>query len=145
MPIYEYYCEACDKSLEAYDKMENSAKSRPCKCGNTAKRAILTPVQAISSKTWANRTFKPHFDAQLDEYFSTQDERRQYLEKNGLVGVGPASPEESNNSRILMSKGQYENASKSNTLHKQVSQRMEESQSAKEAREEIATMPQERT
>jgi putative FmdB family regulatory protein len=57
MPIYEYYCEHCDKVFEALRSIAASAERRPCPdCGRPADRIMPTTVATRSFQGgWSQR------------------------------------------------------------------------------------------
>jgi putative FmdB family regulatory protein len=49
MPLYEYYCEKCDKVFEALRPLRESDVSTPCPdCGSGADRILTTSFSAMS-------------------------------------------------------------------------------------------------
>ena len=51
MPLYEYYCEKCDKVFEALRLLRESDAAIPCpECGHDAGRIMPTSFSAMS---WA--------------------------------------------------------------------------------------------
>ncbi len=51
MPLYEYYCEKCDKVFEALRSIRESAGSAPCPdCGGEAQRIMPTTFASMSFK-----------------------------------------------------------------------------------------------
>jgi putative FmdB family regulatory protein len=51
MPLYEYYCEKCDKVFEALRLLRESDATNPCpECGHDAERIMPTSFSAMS---WA--------------------------------------------------------------------------------------------
>ncbi|TMB68346.1 MAG: zinc ribbon domain-containing protein [Chloroflexi bacterium] len=57
MPVYEYYCEACDGIFEALRSVRQSEESAPCpKCGTDADRIMPTTFASMSRKDgWRQR------------------------------------------------------------------------------------------
>ena len=50
MPLYEYYCERCDKLFEALRSLRESGAAIPCpECGRDAARIMPTSFSAMSS------------------------------------------------------------------------------------------------
>ena len=49
MPLYEYYCEKCDKVFEALRPLRESDAPSPCpECGSDADRILPTSFSAMS-------------------------------------------------------------------------------------------------
>jgi putative FmdB family regulatory protein len=57
MPLYEYYCESCDKVFEALRSLRQSEAPSPCPdCGREAARIMPTSFSAMSwGKGYAQR------------------------------------------------------------------------------------------
>jgi putative FmdB family regulatory protein len=57
MPLYEYYCERCDKVFEALRSLRQSDQPSPCPvCGRDADRIMPTSFASMSRKQgWAQR------------------------------------------------------------------------------------------
>ena len=57
MPLYEYYCEACDKIFEALRSVSYSEEPAPCsKCGADADRIMPTTFASMSRMAgWRQR------------------------------------------------------------------------------------------
>jgi len=57
MPLYEYYCEACDKVFEALRSVANSGEPSACpSCGTDADRIMPTTFASMSRKEgWRQR------------------------------------------------------------------------------------------
>jgi putative FmdB family regulatory protein len=57
MPLYEYYCESCDKVFEALRSLRQSEEPSPCPdCGREAARIMPTSFSAMSwGKGYAQR------------------------------------------------------------------------------------------
>lgn len=58
MPLYEYYCEKCDKVFDALGSISKSDAPAKCPhCGSTADRIMPTTVATMSRRQgWAQRT-----------------------------------------------------------------------------------------
>lgn len=57
MPLYEYYCEACDSVFEALRSVRQSEDPAACpKCGGDADRIMPTTFASMSRRDgWAQR------------------------------------------------------------------------------------------
>ena len=57
MPLYEYYCEACDRVFEALRSVHQSEEPAPCpNCGADADRIMPTTFASMSRKEgWRQR------------------------------------------------------------------------------------------
>jgi putative FmdB family regulatory protein len=57
MPLYEYYCETCDKVFEALRSVRQSEEPAPCpSCGVDADRIMPTTFASMSRKEgWRQR------------------------------------------------------------------------------------------
>ncbi len=57
MPLYEYYCENCDRVFEALRSVRASEESTPCpQCGRHADRIMPTTFASMSRREgWAQR------------------------------------------------------------------------------------------
>jgi putative FmdB family regulatory protein len=57
MPLYEYYCEACDRLFEALRAVRQSEEPAPCSdCGADADRIMPTTFASMSRKEgWRQR------------------------------------------------------------------------------------------
>ncbi len=69
MPLYEYYCEACDNVFEALRSLRQSAQAATCpKCGGDADRIMPTTFASLSRKEgWAQRVPYHHKPVRADE------------------------------------------------------------------------------
>ncbi len=49
MPLYEYYCQSCDKVFEALRPLRRSGEPAPCpECGRDAERIMPTTFASMS-------------------------------------------------------------------------------------------------
>lgn len=57
MPLYEYYCEACDSVFEALRAVRQSEEAAACpNCGSAADRIMPTTFASMSRRDgWAQR------------------------------------------------------------------------------------------
>jgi putative FmdB family regulatory protein len=57
MPLYEYYCDKCDRVFEALGSISASDRPAKCpKCGSASDRIMPTTVATMSHKQgWAQR------------------------------------------------------------------------------------------
>ena len=57
MPIYEYYCESCDREFEVVRPVSQSDDPAPCsECGNAGRRQLSN--FAFKSNTFTSPKFK---------------------------------------------------------------------------------------
>jgi putative FmdB family regulatory protein len=67
MPLYEYYCEACDNVFEALRSVRESGEPTTCpNCGAAADRIMPTTFASMSRRDgWAQRVPYHHKDVRL--------------------------------------------------------------------------------
>lgn len=91
MPLYEYYCEACDKVFEILRALRDSEKSAVCPdCGGEAERIMPTTFASMSFKQgWAQRVPFHHHPVRADEPKKPIAPVRPRRGKTGRRGRGP--------------------------------------------------------
>lgn len=69
MPLYEYFCEKCDKVFEALGSMRHSEDPTSCpKCGANADRIMPTTFASMAHKGgWARRVPFHHHRVRGDQ------------------------------------------------------------------------------
>lgn len=69
MPLYEYYCEACDRVFESLRPLTDSGKPAVCPgCGGEAERIMPTTFAPMSFKQgWPQRVPFHHHPVRADE------------------------------------------------------------------------------
>ncbi len=69
MPLYEHYCERCDKVFEALRSLHDSDQPAPCpKCGGNADRIMPTTFASMSFRQgYAQRVPYHHRPVRSDE------------------------------------------------------------------------------
>lgn len=68
MPLYEYYCERCDRVFEALRFIRDSDEPAPCpECGREADRIMPTTFASMSHRGgWAQRVPFHHAPVRSD-------------------------------------------------------------------------------
>ena len=90
MPVYEYHCRICKKTIEKFHKVNRVPKRIRCDCGCLAKKIISIPgVQAdsINDVKWlpsACQTLQRHGEKPIE----SRSEYNRYLKEKGIACVG---------------------------------------------------------
>lgn len=97
MPLYSYECIACGEEFEAFRSYEqrNYAKCPDCKSTKVTK--LLSQVNfakdtKYKDKTgdtiWFPKDERPYFDKGLRRTFNNIKEKKEFMDKNGIVSHG---------------------------------------------------------
>ena len=101
MPIYEYSC-SCGLKKDEYRKIDD--RNNVPKCTLCDKDMNLTISQTNVSNV---ESFNSHYDMILGKYFSSKEEKENYLSgKNKQQTGGPLSPRTTTKEQIICSESQ---------------------------------------
>ena len=84
MPIYEYRCDSCGKTIDAYRTVAERDNCPPC-CG---------PVRKLISRPMLNVDIQPYTTVAADketgkrQHISSRKQHREFLARNGYEEIG---------------------------------------------------------
>lgn len=88
-PLYDFFCDNCNKTIEQVYHIEACPKSIECTCGRQARKIItIGGIQTDRNVPWLPSVIdqlKPDYDTRPVE---TRTEFKHYLKDNGLVWIG---------------------------------------------------------
>jgi len=77
MPLYDFTCEKCNKTVECYVKHSRYAPDVIMCCGKPMKRCFPAPA--------LKKEFFPYFDKGLGRYVNSNSERKEIMKATGTV------------------------------------------------------------
>lgn len=89
MPIYEYHCRFCKKTIERVHKVTRIPKRVRCECGHAARKVLSKTAihcDGIADVKWLESAKQnlPN-DAR---HIETRSEHKKYLKENNLACIG---------------------------------------------------------
>ncbi len=95
MPLYEYWCERCDRYYEDFRSYAERHSSKHA-CGTVGNKVLSRPsgfhgdVMRDSKGTpiWFPSDGKPYFDRSLQRTFVSKKEKASYMKMNNLIMDG---------------------------------------------------------